>query len=100
MLNISEREKALEFSLGSGMAKYYPSTGAYRITFESYGVFNLEMLCLDGVYFLRCTDRLIDELLLHIFGMRNVVSVVVIKGMSVVDFNAFCLCIKQKISKI
>lgn len=100
MLKISEREKALEFSLGSGVAKYYPSTGAYRITFENHGVFNLEMLCLDGVYFLRCTDRLIEDLLIHIFGIKNVVSVMVVKGMSVVDFNAFCLCIKQKISKI
>ncbi|MFK8770230.1 hypothetical protein [Aeromonas caviae] len=100
MLKISEREKALEFSLGSGVAKYYPLTGAYRITFENHGVFNLEMLCLDGVYFLRCTDRLIEDLLIHIFGIKNVVSVMVVKGMSVVDFNAFCLCIKQKISKI
>lgn len=99
-MKISEREKALEFSLGSGVAKYYPSTGAYRITFENHGVFNLEMLCLDGVYFLRCTDRLIEDLLIHIFGIKNVVSVMVVKGMSVVDFNAFCLCIKQKISKI
>lgn len=100
MLKISEREKALEFSLGSGVAKYYPSTGAYRITFENHGVFNLEMLCLDGVYFLRCTDRLIEDLLIHIFGIKNVVSVMVVKGLSVVDFNAFCLCIKQKIRKI
>ncbi|MGX9079606.1 hypothetical protein ACWTQY_27445, partial [Klebsiella pneumoniae] len=70
------------------------------ITFENHGVFNLEMLCLDGVYFLRCTDRLIEDLLIHIFGIKNVVSVMVVEGMSVVDFNAFCLCIKQKISNI
>lgn len=99
-MKISERERALEFPLGGGVAKYYPSTGAYRITFENHGVFNLEMLCLDGVYFLRCTDRLIEDLLIHIFGIKNVVSVMVVRGLSVVDFNAFCLCIKKKISKI
>ncbi|HHP5493008.1 TPA: hypothetical protein ACSCYS_003405 [Aeromonas veronii] len=99
MLKISEKEKALEFPLGEGVAKYYPSTGAYKITFESHGVFNLEMLCLNGKYFLRCTDRVIDELIFHIFGIGSVVSVVVVSGLSVVDFNAFCLSVKHKIKK-